>query len=177
VAIPVNHEPKQEPYLNSDDARGLEPSSGLDVIHHSAAFELGRLLAMSDPKFIDSLSRWRNLWNKKQEKKKYREDLVLESALDLDHERMHNENVSIQSTIQKGILTNSSAKYEPLLEKVEGKLETRMGNEVSDFDEAQFKVIGTDMELPEHINIASPEAVEVMLKEQLTRGGENLARR
>tara|TARA_Y100000766_G_scaffold89643_1_gene76116 strand:- start:678 stop:2399 length:1722 start_codon:yes stop_codon:yes gene_type:complete len=177
VAIPVNHEPKQEPYLNSDDARGLEPSSGLDVIHHSAAFELGRLLAMSDPKFIDSLSRWRNLWNKKQERKKYREELVLESALDLDHERMYNENVSIQSTIQKGILTNSSAKYEPLLEKVEGKLETRMGNEVHDFDEAQFKVIGKDMELPEHMSIASPEAVEVMLKEQLTRGGENLARR
>ena len=60
VAVPVAHEPKIEPYRNSDDARGLEPSLDLDVIHHSATFELGRLLALSDPTFIQTLSRWRH---------------------------------------------------------------------------------------------------------------------
>lgn len=60
VAVPVEHEPKLEPYVNSDDARGLESDLEMDVIHHSAAFELGRLLALSDPKFIQTLGRWRH---------------------------------------------------------------------------------------------------------------------
>ena len=177
VAIPVNHEPKEEPYLNSDDARGLEPASGLDVIHHSAAFELGRLLAMSDPKFIDSLSRWRHLWNKKQDRKKYREDLVKKSALDLDSESIHAQNVSIQSVIQKGIISNSSAKFEKELIKVDGKLRSSLENVIPEFDVSQFKVNKDELDLPEHVSIASPEAVEHLLNEQLMNGGEHNADR
>ena len=177
MAIPVNHEPKEEPYLNSDDARGLEPASGLDVIHHSAAFELGRLLAMSDPKFIDSLSRWRHLWNKKQDRKKYREDLVKKSALDLDSESIHAQNVSIQSVIQKGIISNSSAKFEKELIKVDGKLRSSLENVIPEFDVSQFKVNKDELDLPEHVSIASPEAVEHLLNEQLMNGGEHNADR
>ena len=84
---PTTHQPKPKPYENSDDARGIEPSTGFDVIHHSAAFELGRLLAMSDPQFISSMSRWRRLWNKKEAMKNYRESTIASYALTKEFSR------------------------------------------------------------------------------------------
>ena len=177
VAIPVNHEPKVEPYLNSDDARGLEPSSGLDVIHHSSAFELGRLLAMSDPKFIDSLSRWRHLWNKKQESKNYRYKIFESSSLELDSELLRSQDMSVQSIIQKGILVDTSAKLEVELAQLDELPTTRMDFGGPDFDDEMFKVNKEDLKLPEHVGIASPEAVEVLLNEQLTNGGDDFANR
>ena len=40
--------PKERPYPNSDAAAGIEVGTGIEEISHSAAFELGRLLGMSD---------------------------------------------------------------------------------------------------------------------------------
>ena len=95
IAVPTTHQPKTKPYDNSDDARGIEPSTGFDVIHHSAAFELGRLLAMSDPQFISSMSRWRRLWNKKEAMKNYREETIASSALtkEFSNEQLANESI------------------------------------------------------------------------------------
>jgi len=61
IAAPTNHEPRDQPYHNSDEARGLDLETGRDEISHSSAFELGRLLGMSDSGFIRSINRWRRL--------------------------------------------------------------------------------------------------------------------
>ncbi len=61
IAVPINHEKKERPYYNSDEATGLDVETGRDEISHAAAFELGRLLGMSDPRFIRAINRWRRL--------------------------------------------------------------------------------------------------------------------
>ena len=109
VAVPTNHEPKDYPYKNSDDARGLEPSTGLDVIHHSAAFELGRLLALSDPKFIDSLTRWRRLWIQKQNQKSHRETMLAKAELSGKFDADLLENETIGNLLQMNVMTQASA--------------------------------------------------------------------
>ena len=109
VAVPTNHEPKDHPYQNSDDARGLEPSTGLDVIHHSAAFELGRLLALSDPKFIDSLTRWRRLWIQKQNQKTHRENMLAKAELSDKFADDILEKESIGNLLQISLMNQASA--------------------------------------------------------------------
>ena len=114
IAVPTNHEPKEEPYKNSDDARGLEPSTGLDVIHHSAAFELGRLLALSDKNFIHSLNRWRRLWIDKQNQDDYRNDIIDKQV---DKSRFSAEelsNLPISSLLSTGLL-NQASKILPIV--------------------------------------------------------------
>lgn len=68
IAIPTQHLQKDEPYANSDDAKFVDVDTKYDVIHHSAAFELGRLLALSDPRFLESLTQWRRLYGKSKKK-------------------------------------------------------------------------------------------------------------
>jgi hypothetical protein len=46
------------PYFAADQARALA-TDGLEDISEAAAFELGRLLAMSDPRFLAALLAWR----------------------------------------------------------------------------------------------------------------------
>jgi len=120
IAVPTTHQPKSKPYENSDDARGIEPSTGFDVIHHSAAFELGRLLAMSDPQFISSMSRWRRLWNKKEAMKNYRKETIASSALTKKFSSEQLANESIQNLLQAGVITQASEKFRELVaERVE----------------------------------------------------------
>ena len=112
VAVPVEHEPKLEPYRNSDDAKGLESDLDMDVIHHSAAFELGRLLALSDPKFIQTLGRWRHerLHRKSQLIKieKFAE-LHPNIAPQIDD---INIDIKMQNLIQKDIITKVSENFQ-----------------------------------------------------------------
>ena len=63
VGEQLNHEGKENPYNNSDEAKGLTVLDGesVDEISHAAAFELGRLLAMSDTRFTKLISRWRRM--------------------------------------------------------------------------------------------------------------------
>ncbi len=120
IAVPTTHQPKSKPYENSDDARGIEPSTGFDVIHHSAAFELGRLLAMSDPQFISSMSRWRRLWNKKEAMKDYRKETIASSALTKKFSSEQLASESIQNLLQAGVITQASEKFRELVaERVE----------------------------------------------------------
>ena len=120
IAVPTTHQPKSKPYENSDDARGIEPSTGFDVIHHSAAFELGRLLAMSDPQFISSMSRWRRLWNKKEAMKDYRNETIASSALTKKFSSEQLASESIQNLLQAGVITQASEKFRELVaERVE----------------------------------------------------------
>lgn len=127
VAVPVEHEPKLEPYVNSDDARGLESDLEMDVIHHSAAFELGRLLALSDPKFIQTLGRWRHerLHRKSQL-------LKIEKLGELNPNLVppiHDLNIDIkmQDLIQKDIITQVSEKFQtsPVVSEFDEKLGPR----------------------------------------------------
>ena len=127
VAVPVEHEPKLEPYVNSDDARGLESDLEMDVIHHSAAFELGRLLALSDPKFIQTLGRWRHerLHRKSQL-------LKIEKLGELNPNLVppiHDMNIDIkmQDLIQKDIITQVSEKFQtsPVVSEFDEKLGPR----------------------------------------------------
>ena len=71
VGEQLNHENKEKPYSNSDDAKGITELDGemIDEISHAAAFELGRLLAMSDTRFTKLISRWRRMEYVKKAKK------------------------------------------------------------------------------------------------------------
>ena len=115
IAVPTTHQPKTKPYDNSDDARGIEPSTGFDVIHHSAAFELGRLLAMSDPQYISSMSRWRRLWNKKEAMKNYREETIASSALTKEFSNEQLANESIKNLLQASVISQASEKFRELV--------------------------------------------------------------
>ena len=47
------------PFHSSDQARRLDPETGLENLGYAAAFEIGRLLALGDPRFALDLLRWR----------------------------------------------------------------------------------------------------------------------
>ena len=47
------------PFHTADQARRLDPATGLENLGYAAAFEIGRLLALGDPRFALDLLRWR----------------------------------------------------------------------------------------------------------------------
>jgi hypothetical protein len=47
------------PFHTADQARRLDPATGLENLGYAAAFEVGRLLALGDPRFALDLLRWR----------------------------------------------------------------------------------------------------------------------
>jgi hypothetical protein len=47
------------PYHSADQARRIDPQTGMENIGYAAAFEIGRLLALSDPRFALELLQWR----------------------------------------------------------------------------------------------------------------------
>jgi hypothetical protein len=49
----------QGPYHSADQARRVTPDTGVEDISYSAAFELGRLLAVADGRLAQELMRWR----------------------------------------------------------------------------------------------------------------------
>jgi hypothetical protein len=49
----------QGPYHSADQARRVMPEGGVEDISYAAAFEVGRLLAMSDGRLAQELMRWR----------------------------------------------------------------------------------------------------------------------
>jgi len=58
IAVPEDHNVKTKPYSNSDEALGYVDELGIWDISHSAAFELGRLIALSDASFTKNLKLW-----------------------------------------------------------------------------------------------------------------------
>ncbi|MBU1169191.1 MAG: hypothetical protein KKD44_06460 [Proteobacteria bacterium] len=47
------------PYHDADQARRVDPLTGLENVGYAAAFEIGRLMALADPKFALDLLKWR----------------------------------------------------------------------------------------------------------------------
>lgn len=47
------------PFHTADQARRVDPQTGLENLGYAAAFEIGRLLALGDPRFALDLLRWR----------------------------------------------------------------------------------------------------------------------
>ena len=47
------------PYHHADQARRLDPATGLENLGYAAAFEIGRLMALGDPRFALDLMHWR----------------------------------------------------------------------------------------------------------------------
>lgn len=47
------------PYHHADQARRVDPATGLENLGYAAAFEIGRLLALADPRFALELLHWR----------------------------------------------------------------------------------------------------------------------
>jgi hypothetical protein len=47
------------PYHSADQARRLDPATGLENLGYAAAFEIGRLMALGDPRFALDLMHWR----------------------------------------------------------------------------------------------------------------------
>lgn len=47
------------PYHTADQARRVDPDTGMENVGYAAAFEIGRLLALADPVFAIELLRWR----------------------------------------------------------------------------------------------------------------------
>ena len=60
IAVPINHE-KKERHITIQMRQLGWTLKRVDEISHAAAFELGRLLGMSDPRFIRAINRWRRL--------------------------------------------------------------------------------------------------------------------
>jgi hypothetical protein len=58
VPQPLTRDPLG-PYHSADQARRVAPETGTEDIGYAAAFELGRLLAASDPRFAQELAEWR----------------------------------------------------------------------------------------------------------------------
>ena len=58
IAYPENHYLKPEAYAVSDAALALVQELGMWDISHSSAFELGRLLALSDASFTKAMKQW-----------------------------------------------------------------------------------------------------------------------
>lgn len=58
VPHPLTRDPLG-PYHSADQARRIAPETGTEDIGYAAAFELGRLLAASDPRFAQELLSWR----------------------------------------------------------------------------------------------------------------------
>jgi hypothetical protein len=54
----VRRRPARQPYVTADQARAIA-QDGLEDLSEAAAFELGRLLAMSSPRFLAELLAWR----------------------------------------------------------------------------------------------------------------------
>ncbi|WP_291011284.1 hypothetical protein [Hydrogenophaga sp.] len=50
------------PYHSADQARRLDPATGLENLGYAAAFEIGRLMALGDPRFALDLMQWRRRW-------------------------------------------------------------------------------------------------------------------
>lgn len=167
IAVPTYHEIKEMPYANSDDARGLEPSTGLDVIHHSSAFELGRLLALSDPKFIETLSRWRRLRLKKKSLQLYKKSFIDKSYLSKKFDINTVEKLPIQSLLQKAIVKEAA------LPLKEFPPDSKFRNEVT------LPTVGTTEDFLVELSVGQLALDEnMMLEENLrlqgayTRGGQ-----
>jgi hypothetical protein len=60
VPYPLTRDPLG-PYQSADQARRVSPETGVEDISYAAAFEVGRLLAVSDGRFRDAASRWRRV--------------------------------------------------------------------------------------------------------------------
>lgn len=58
VPLGVNKDNKG-PYHTADQARRIDPQTGLENLGYAAAFEIGRLMALADPRFALELLRWR----------------------------------------------------------------------------------------------------------------------
>lgn len=55
----VEYKEKDHPYNNSDEALAIDLVTGHEEYSHGAAFELGRLLAMSNTSLMEDLALWR----------------------------------------------------------------------------------------------------------------------
>lgn len=79
------------PYHSADQARRLTPETGMEDLSYAAAFELGRLLAISDARFAVELLRWRRGGHRRHHRVKLHEILRLVAPfwpLDKLHEKL-----------------------------------------------------------------------------------------
>ena len=59
VPVGVERNINEGPYHTSDQARRIDPLTGLENVGYASAFELGRLMALNDSKFALELLKWR----------------------------------------------------------------------------------------------------------------------
>ncbi|MCF6282853.1 MAG: hypothetical protein L3J28_11715 [Candidatus Polarisedimenticolaceae bacterium] len=59
VPVGVERNTNEGPYHSSDQARRIDPLTGLENLGYAAAFELGRLMALNDARFALELLKWR----------------------------------------------------------------------------------------------------------------------
>lgn len=59
VPVGVERNLTEGPYHTSDQARRIDPLTGLENLGYASAFELGRLMALNDKKFALELLKWR----------------------------------------------------------------------------------------------------------------------
>lgn len=57
--VGVDRNLSEGPYHHADQARRVDPLTGLENLGYAAAFELGRLMALSDARFALELLKWR----------------------------------------------------------------------------------------------------------------------
>jgi len=104
TAFAENHSPKSKPYQDSDGALALVQELGIWDISHSSAFELGRLLALSDARYTKSLKRWVGGEIRKQQQQRAKDEL---NSRDLDRE-------VLAATLDSNLLDNFSTTIGPV---------------------------------------------------------------
>ena len=65
VPVGVERDTENGPYHSSDQARRIDPLTGFENLGYAAAFEIGRLMALADPRFAVELLRWRRSGNRR----------------------------------------------------------------------------------------------------------------
>lgn len=56
------------PFHSADQARRIDPETGLENLGYAAAFEIGRLLALSDKQFAVALMQWRRIAHQQRDR-------------------------------------------------------------------------------------------------------------
>ena len=88
VPVGVERNTNEGPYHTSDQARRIDPLTGLENVGYASAFELGRLMALNDSKFALELLKWRRTGH--QQASKLITGLNIKEKLGLLMPKIHN---------------------------------------------------------------------------------------
>jgi hypothetical protein len=104
VPVGVERNTNEGPYHSSDQARRIDPLTGLENVGYAAAFELGRLMALNDARFALELLKWRRNGHQRVSKLINGIDIKAKLGLlipDFDAEKFLNQQMLIEQLLDR----------------------------------------------------------------------------